>query len=228
MSRSFTLTGTKSELSVDYFPPINLKENKQYKLGLVGFYTYNTIPNIDVGKNRYYYGVLSQYFSIPTGIYEISDIDLVLKKQLGNNNISLKINKNTQKCELYSKYKIDFTHEDSIAHLLGFSKAVYESEITHTSNLTVQTSKVVTLRVECNVTSGAHYNGELVHTIHEFGIAVDPGFAITEVPHNIIYYPVNTRTINNISLRIIDQDGDLINFRNELIVVRLELKEDGD
>lgn len=233
MSRSFTLTGAKSEIGVNYFPPINLKEGVQYKLGLVGFYSFNNIPNVDEGKNKFSYGkdLFGQEINltIDTGTYEISDLETFLKSKLGAEHISLTINKNTHKCEIFSdKYDINFTSEDSINKLLGFSNKKYLAGIKHTSDLTVQVTKVLTIRIECNLTSGAHYNDDLVHTIHEFGIDVDPGFAINETPHNIIYYPINTRTINNITLRIIDQDGDLINFRDELIVVRLELKENGD
>lgn len=223
MSQTFTLTGRDNTISVDYFPPIELHENVQYKLGLIGLYTYNSIPNVDVGKNKFYWSDTS--FEFPTGVYEISDIEYLLKVKLGGDKVSIKINNNTQKCELYSKFNIHFEHTDTIRTLLGFSRKLLSKQQKHISNLPVEVIKVCTVRVECNITSGAYYNNELVHTIHEFGVNVDPGYAISEVPHNIIYYPINTRTISNITLKIIDQDGDLINFQNELIVVRLELKE---
>lgn len=229
MSQTFTLTGTDSEISVNYFPPVELKANVLYKLGLIGFYTYNTIPNVDLGRNKFYYGDNGE-ITIDTGVYEITDIEKLLQDKLGKDKISLKVDKNTQKCTLTSNYKINFERADSIHRLLGFSGKIYkpkdrQTEVSITSDLPVQALKVVTVRLECNITSGAYYNSEIVHTIHEFGVDVDSGYAINEVPRNIIYYPVNSRTINNITVRIVDQDGDLINFQNELVVIRLELKE---
>ena len=54
---------------------------------------------------------------------------------------------------------------------------------------------------------------------------VEPGYKINEVPSDVIYLPINTRIINNISVNIIDQDGKLINFRGETITIRLHLKK---
>lgn len=54
MSQTFTLTGTKSEIGINYHPPVELNEKSLYKLGLVGFYTYNSVPNIDEGLNTFY------------------------------------------------------------------------------------------------------------------------------------------------------------------------------
>lgn len=318
MSQTFTLTGTESELSVNYHPPIELNEKVLYKLGLIGFFSANSLPNIDIGKNRfrcvlikkirigegvytvqniesilksylgsnnislkynvsskscelksifdidfaqknslfqqlgfdrkvyragpthiakpiesdkiaiennYWYYSFEKEISLDTGIYSIPDIEKQLKRHFGDSNIFLKINNNTQKCELFSIFDIDFQRENTFHSLLGFSQNLYKGNILHTSDLPVQAVKVITVRVECNITSGAYYNNELVHTIHEFSIDVAPGYAISEVPKNVIYYPINTRTINNISLKIVDQDGELLNFRKEPIVVRLELRE---
>lgn len=108
--------------------------------------------------------------------------------------------------------------------VLGFSGNLFTPGLIK-SDLPVQIEKVVTVRLECNIATGACQNSDLVHTIHEFGLSVDSGYAVNETPKNIIYYPVNSRTINNITIKILDQDGDLISFRGEVIVVRLELRE---
>lgn len=96
--------------------------------------------------------------------------------------------------------------------MLGFSKGKYKAGTEHISDLFVQAVSVITIRVECNITSGAYYNDDIVHTLHEFGIDVDTGYAINEVPKNIIYYPLNTRTISNITLTFCDQNSEKINF----------------
>ena len=50
------------------------------------------------------------------------------------------------------------------------------------------------------------------------------GYKITEAPTNVIYLPVNIRSINTIILKVTDQEGNLINFRGKKITIRLHLK----
>ena len=78
--------------------------------------------------------------------------------------------------------------------------------------------------MECSITTGAYINNQKVHTIHEFFPSDPPGFKIIEVPKQIIYLPVFVRSIDNIQLRIVDQDGDLVDFLGEVITIRLHIK----
>ena len=57
----------------------------------------------------------------------------------------------------------------------------------------------------------------------QFFPAVSPGFKIIEIPTQVIYLPLTTKTINNIQIRIVDQDGTLVNFRGEVINMRLHI-----
>ena len=56
MGDSFTLTlsETSSVLEAHYFPPIELSPFKNYALDLVDLLTFNSIPNVDEGKNKFY------------------------------------------------------------------------------------------------------------------------------------------------------------------------------
>ena len=80
------------------------------------------------------------------------------------------------------------------------------------------------LPVECNITGGAYINNKKVHTIHEFFPAVPPGFKIIEIPSKVIYQPLVVRSINHIQLKIVNEHGDLVNFRGETITIRLHIK----
>lgn len=222
MSYTFTLKGKSSVLSDIYYPPISLDREKQYALGLIGLHTYYTIPNIYEGNNKIYYN--DEKILIPDGSYEISDIENYLKDVLPKDSISLKPNNNTLKCEIESKFSINFEPKDSIGRMLGFSNKVLEPNIKHESDLPVEIIKVATIRVECNIITGAYYDARLSHTLYEFSPQVEPGFSINLEPQHVIYLPVNTTQIDNIRLELKDQDGRLVNFRGEPIVVRLELK----
>lgn len=266
-SITLTLTGNKSKLSADYFPPIDLSDG-HFVCGLVDFETFNCIPNIDETNNKFYYNsphtvtfkkdgfdeksienddelviesivydngnnIITVNFeekciTIPTGSYEIEDINNYLINALKAENISLSIqeNKNTLKSEIKCSSRINFTHNNSIGSLLGFDKCVLEPNLTHTSKQPVNITKVNAIRIECNITTGAYINNKLVHTIHEFYPTSSPGYKIVEVPKNVIYLPVTVRKIHNLSINILDQNDNIINFRGETITLRIHIKED--
>lgn len=238
MSQTFTLKGRSHQLEAFFVPPIELDSKYDYSLALISLNTWNTIPNIEVGRNKFYYTVHNEnrLLEIPTGSYELEDIEHYIQDQLShsgateeerNRLISLKPNNNTLKCELQSAYEIDFKHKDSIARLLGFSRELLKAGVKHESNLPVEIIQVTTIRVECNIISGSYYTNNPSHTLYEFSPTVDPGYSINIEPRNLIFLPVQSKTIYNISLTLIDQDSRPVNFRGEEVVIRLELRRNG-
>lgn len=231
MSVILTLKGRSSVLSIDFQTPILLDPEHSYGLALLSFHSYNSIPNIEKGANKFYL-LNREPIVIPEGSYEISDIEAHIKKILGKEEIkdeeifSLKANNNTLKCEIYSrKYSVDFRPEDCICNILGFSKKLLPPHKVHTSDLPVNIVTTRTIHLDSNLTSGAFYNNRPSHTIYEFAIDADPGFAIDETAQHLIYLPINRREIHNITLQILNQDSELVNFRGEEVIVRLELKQ---
>lgn len=225
---TLSLSGTSSVLEAYYFPPIELTPNKNYVLGLVELLTFNSIPNIDAGNNKFYVGEegKEEKIVLPTGSYEIEDIESFLKEALAPKHISfsLKPNNNTLRSVIQCNRRINFQPQDSIGSILGFTRRELAKDKTHSSDLPVTILKVNALRIECNITAGAYINERKVHTIHEFFPAVPPGYKIIEVPSHIIYLPITVRSIDHLQLRIVDQDGNLVNFRGEVITVRVHIK----
>ena len=221
---TLTLSGNSSILETQYFPPIELSPHKSYALGLVEFLTFNSIPNVDIGQNKFYVG--NEVITLPTGSYEINDIHRYLQKVIENKGIEvyIKPNNNTLKSEIYCNQNINFEPGDSIGRLLGFSPRILEANNFYESDEPVSIIKINSLRIECNITTGAYINGQKVHTIHEFFPIVPPGYKIVEVPSQVIYLPIAVKTIDHIQLRIVDQDGYLVNFRGETITIRLHIK----
>ena len=238
MSQTFTLKGRSHRLEAVFTPPIELDPKYDYSLALISLNTWNTIPNIEEGKNKIYYRENSQekVLKIPTGSYELEDIETFVHNQLTgaeaaiiekNRVFSLKPNNNTLKCELKSVYDLNFEPKDSIAKLLGFSPQVLEANILHESDLPVEIIQVATIRVECNIISGSYYTNNPSHTLYEFSPTVDPGYSINIEPRNLIFLPVNEKKLYNITLNLLDQDSRPINFRGEEVVIRLELRRNG-
>lgn len=239
MSRTFTLIGRDSVLSAEYFPPVELNSDEQYGLGLIGFYTYNSVLNVDETNNRFVYKhTLTEEvrtIELPPGNYEIDALGKYIQQQMieARNNkedvdeiFCLKANNSSLRCELKCIHDIDFSVPNTPARMLGFAPNIYERNRQHQSNLSVEILKHRIVRVECNIVSGAYLNDDEAHTLFEFDIDVEPGYKLTIEPNNIIYMPITQRDfIDNIVLRVLDEKNNLIDFRREEIIVRLELKK---
>lgn len=221
-----TLTNNTSVLSAQYFPPILLSTS--YECALIDFQAVNSIPNVDESNNQFHYGE-DELIIIPLGSYEVNEIEAYLLKMLREKNhvnetISIEANKNTFKCSIRCSKVIDFTKKNSIGSLLGFKKRILKPHIDYESDLSINIFKVSSLKVESNITTGSYFNNLTNHSIYEFTPSVPPGYKIMQTPRNLIYLPVATRVIDNITLKIVDQGGNLIDFRGELISIRLHLK----
>ena len=181
---TLSLSGQSSILEAEFFPPIELSKNKSYVLGLVELLTFNTIPNIDESNNKFYIVGEETPITVPTGSYEIDDLEKYLTKKLEVKKITLKLkaNNNTLHCSIKCSHQINFNPDDSLAGLLGFIPQIIPANKLVESDHPVKILRVNALRVECNLTAGAYLNGEQVHTIHEFFPAVPPGFKIIEIP----------------------------------------------
>ena len=125
-------------------------------------------------------------------------------------------------------YEVDFTHSTSLASLLGYDRKRLAANVRHVSTIPVSIMKVRMIRVEYNITSDAYINTQESHTLFEFDIDVTPGYKLTNESQYIIYLPVKPERrqyIDTITLRIVDDNGELVNFQGEKVIVKLELKK---
>lgn len=225
MSITLTLSGKSSELTANYFPQIDL--HGDYECALIDFHSYNSIPNVDNYNNLFH--IDDDIFEVPIGSYELKDIVNYIKdeyesKNLGKN-IFIEANNNTMQVKVFSSDDpIYFNRPNSIGKLFGFNERVLSPNEEHLSDLPVNIFKVNLVRIECNIVVNTYINNSHAHTLHEFPINVPPGYKIDEIPRNLIYLPVNYREIGSLTVRIVDQHGDLINFRGEEITIRLHLR----
>lgn len=225
MSITLTLSSTSSELTANYFPPIELEG--KYECALTAFHSYNSIPNVDVYNNCFHIG--GHKIEIPIGSYELNDIVDYIKEQYKLHNpkgiISIDANNNTMKVKVNSSNDpIYFNKENTIGKLLGFKNKILSPNEDHYSDLPVNIFKVNLLRIESNIAVNTYMNNTQSHTLHEFAINVPPGYKIDENPRNLIYLPINCQEISCLTLRVVDQHGDLINFRGEEITIRIHLR----
>lgn len=227
VSYTLTLSGNTTILNAEYFPPIVLNGN--YECGLVDFQSFYTIANIDSTNNKFHYGK-NHSIEIPEGSYEIEDIEKYILQKINEKQrdttttITIKPNNNTLKCNIQCSKVIHFDRDNSIGSLLGFTKKELSAGRLHESDLPVDILKVSTIRIECSITSNAYLNSDRVHTIHEFSPNVAPGYKLSETPNTVIYLPVAIPSIDSVTIRIVDQNNNLINFHGENISIRLHLR----
>lgn len=221
-----------SVLTADFFPAIELDPSKRYGLGLTGFHASNSITNVVKKENNilcYRMDKQKQWtiLEIPEGAYELSDlrqyiIEHVRVQQPGLPvAFSLRPNSSTDTVTIRMNFFIYFDGDQSLGKFLGFSGTL--SPGTHTGK-PININPINSILIDCSITKNAYINGERAHTIYSFFPTVPVSYKITEVPKPF-YLPVTCQRINNITLRVTDQDNKLLNFRDSPITIQLELKE---
>lgn len=225
MSFTLTVSQASSVLSSDIFPPLLLNTSK-YEIGLLSFSAYYSVPNVDETNNKLYYEN-GKFLTVPVGNYELSDLTEYIKEELKKENIYFNIfaNNNTFKIMLRSSVDIDFSQPNSLGSLLGFEKRYLKGKLSHYADTIVDIMKVNTIDIQSNISSGSYINGVPSHSLHMFAPKVAPGFKIIEIPSDIIYLPVDVSVVDKLSLKICDQNGDLVNFRGEEITIRLHIRK---
>lgn len=235
----FILSGTQSILSSNYNPPIPLDENVEYELALLNFETFNSIPNVSSINNKLYYYTTNtfqpsdapEFVTLPEGAYEITDIEEYINQEFQSSSqfIALRANNNTLKTSVKATVPLDFRKDDSIGRLLGFDKRLLLPNVWHESDHVTNILQLNSILVECNLTTGSYINGQSAHCLYQFFPTVPPGYKIVKPPGPVLYLPISVkRAIDNITLKIVDQDGKLVNFRGETITVGLHLRQRQD
>lgn len=233
-SITLTLTGNTSSLNSYFYPEIELDERYSYSACLLDFYTFNTIPNINETNNSLVYskdnGDNYERITLPTGSYEVEDIINLLEREFKTRKVGIKItsDKTTMKCymQLAKDCLLSFTAKDSIGQVLGFERHLYGPNSHHESSKVVNIQAINNLRVDCDLITGSYHNGMSTHTIYEFSPSVDPGYKIAEQPKHLIYLPVVRHRISTLNITILDQVGELVDFRGENITCRIHIKRD--
>lgn len=222
MSFTISITGNESIITTFYSPPLQL--DGEYECGLLYFSTFNSIPNIDSKNNKFHYGD-NECVTIPEGSYELDDLSDFLTRNVTDCQFMLSCNNNTLKTNIFCSKNINFDKDNSISRILGFGREVLKSNILHESHKPISILPTTIVRIECDIVSNSFVNGKPSHIIYEFAPNVPPGYRIVEIPKNIIYFPVNQKSVSYITIKILEANGHLVNLRKEGIQLYLHLKK---
>ena len=72
---------------------------------------------------------------------------------------------------------------------------------------------------------GSYVNGTTRNSIYSFFPKVSPGYKTIESPVNLVYLPITLDVIDSLDVSITDQDGQLLNLRNEKLTIRFHIRE---
>jgi hypothetical protein len=158
---------------------------------------------------------------IPPGNYEIAELEKEVQKHIKD--FTLVGNNVLMKCLLKSSKMFNFKSGLG-KNMLGFTN-YSEPNVEKIAHYNVNINSVNVIRIKCNIASGSFINGKPDHTIHSFFPLIPPGFKINEVVKNIIYYPINVRTLDVVTLTIVDQNDKIIDFHGEEITIRCHIKK---
>lgn len=201
------------------------KRKRKYDISRTDIAWLKKLNNDGTEVEVHYY----KYIIVPPGSYEFIDLvkylsDAMIKLD-SLAHLSIDIDKRTLKCRLQSNKDIIFAaSRNTMGSIFGFKDNKLDKNILHTSERIVRITSTNAVKIESNITTGAYSNNKLMRTLHEFYPAVDVGYKIVEVPRHVIYLPVSVRSIHNFSVRVVDQDDNLIDFRGETITLRVHIK----
>lgn len=220
-------------------PPIQLNKKKSYEMSLVNLETYYSIPNISSKNNTFKYspdgGANWSTITIPTGSYDIEDINDVIQREMKANGhwdaaneeyyVSISANPNTLKAILNveNNYQVNFKHGNSLRKLLGFGSKIYSAS--QESERVVDILSINSILVNTNITSGSYVNGTNKPTIYSFFPNVSPGHKIVEHPKNLIYLPISLHVIHSLQVTLTDQNFDILDLRGENVTIRFHIRE---
>lgn len=228
-----------TDFNTKFNPPIQLNKNKSYEMALVNLETYYSIPNITSRNNTFKYspdgGANWMTVDIPTGSYDIEDINSVIQREMKANGhwdatneeyyVSLLANPNTMKAilNIENNYQVSFKFGNSLRKILGFNSKIYT--VSQESERVVDILSINSILVNTNVISGSYVNGANKPTIYSFFPNVSPGHKIVEHPKNLIYLPITLHVIHNLRVNLTDQNFDILDLRGENVTIRFHIRE---
>ena len=247
MSRQIILCGTGPEVTVRFSPPIDCSD-VPYELAFVDLQTTNTVINVREGRNTVIYKAGEAdacAVSVPEGTYNVDGINDFLynflsrqfeeKFKSGEYFFDLKADTSTHRCSISTSFKIFFGEKEgetgpTLGSALGFTSNTVEP----TANKNAYTPAEGTFSlledfnvfVTCNVIESGYVNTRVSHNIYQFHIEVQPGVIVEESAAHLVFYRVTHRCIDDITLRLENEKGELIALKDDTkLRVHLVLRE---
>ena len=222
--------------------PIILDKDYEYSIGLTSISCYNTIQNINQTRNnnafQYSDGTTTYDILLPNGSYEVEDIQAFLYDHIHKTFPDLNI-KDELPIEFIANHVLNkvqiaiysvgwsLTLSTNFGKILGFDETQLEITETTTANSKAKMNLGITsFYVTCNLISSSVNNSSTSsNVLSDFMLSVAKSSLNVHKPDLLLPFPLSVvEYIDNIVIRIVDQDGNLIDFNNEPVVATLYLQ----
>ena len=231
-SRTLSINSKESDFTINFQDSIKLDQNLNYELGLLWFCAYNTIFNITKDNNKFTIqtrdGHKPEIITIEPGAYEIKDLNDILSKKT-NEGIKIKMDIPTSKCIMtLENIGIHFQNNSFFRTILGFTRNHYITPVVEniTSENIIKIINTNTINIHCDCITGSYNNGKQTNVLYSFPSNTVPmGYKIVERMNPPNYLPLCRKYIMDINFKILNQEGELIDFNGEEISMYLHLKQ---
>ena len=225
--------GESSDFTVYFNPPILLDHSKDYKIALVGTDIWYSWYNITEKNNKFKYHNGTDWITIkiPGGAYNISDLNREIKRlvEAGGDEddpIVIRANFNTLKSRIIiaDDYQVDFDIDNSLRDLLGFEGKTLSAGL-HEGKNQVDITNIHSILIKCSLVSSSYLNGKTSDIIYTFSPNKPPGSLLSIQPNQLIYARISrTSEISAITMKVTNQDNELIDFNGERTTFFIQLK----
>jgi hypothetical protein len=242
---------TASDFLVSFFPPIELG-SLAWQVALLQFDGWFTTFNITSGNAVLVWSLDNNVtpisIPVPDGNYAVQDLNDLLAQSMRNNGgtgtdpitgrvtygVTILPNFNTNRVVIVidntvgvgNTFTFDLSVVGNLSTLLGFNPSV----ITTTTNGPFEprfNAGVDQWQVRCDLIRNSYSNGIEADILFNFVPQVPPSAHVTIQPLHLSYLQVNKSQINSVRIRLTDQNGNLLNFNGQNVVVTLKLKAIG-
>lgn len=242
IGHSIDILDKSSRIETIFEQQLTFDPEKNYEMALINLNTYYSFPNVGPENNKFSYspdgGVTWKLIEIPTGSYELEDINTYIQRiMLGNGDydatndayyITISADVNTLRSIMDitgAGYQVDFTIPNTIRTLLGFDSGIYTLGYNVSQNI-VDILPITQLYVYNDLIQSSTINGKPSNSIYSFFPSVGPGYKIIQEPANIMYYPIFTgNNIYRMITTLVDQNGTLVDLRGETLTINFNIRE---
>ena len=223
---------TESKIKNTFSPPLT---GKGYEVALIGLCTYYSYPNVDWYNNTIYLHdrekEIRRDVKLPRGCYKLDEIYEGIVKQMewkenppvviGKNKITLRASLKVGK-----GWSVEFPFKNSLGAVLGFESKTYDHrEEPWISEKIVNILSVNSILIHCDMISRSMVDGVKSPVIYNYSPNVIPGSKIVGDPVKPIYLPVSKDVINELNIRVTDQENRLLDLQGEKIVLMFHMRE---
>ena len=216
--------------------------NTQFKIAVTFLSGYIGIFNVTNRNNKFYFkkNLIDEEFiqiTIPSGAYEIESLNkeikriIIDKEHYTEANYPFKIKPNFSTLGSIVEIQpqgpiISFVFDDSIGNLLGFNETILWEEYNLSPN-PVDILSFDNIFIETDIARGMIFKGKRSGIIHNFTMDVDPGYKyIEKFRGGISWFMMEAKDIiSSISLKLKNEDGNLVSFNGQSVTFRLSIKE---